>query len=84
MEKCVCTKCKTEKPSDLTNFPPNNRKKNKLDSWCRVCRATYRSEINRGKFRGQLSDDKVRELKEQKNATYVEAMNLRDQRITNI
>ena len=36
-----------------------------LDSWCRKCRASYRSEINRGKFRGQLLDDEVKQLRKQ-------------------
>ena len=61
----VCTKCKEEKPATSEYFPPHNKKKNGFDSWCRACRATYRSEINRGKFRGQLSDDKVKKLKQQ-------------------
>ena len=65
MDVKACTKCKEEKPKDLIHFPPHNKKKDGLDSWCRKCRASYRSEINRGKFRGQLSDDKVRELKKQ-------------------
>jgi hypothetical protein len=65
MKVCLCTKCKVEKPADLTHFPPHNKKKNGLDSWCRVCRAEYRSAINRGKFRGQLTDDEVIELRKQ-------------------
>jgi hypothetical protein len=65
MDTKSCTRCKEEKPKNLTHFPPHNKKKDGLDSWCRVCRATYRSEINRGKFRGQLSDDEVRNLKKQ-------------------
>ena len=67
MDTKPCTRCKEEKPKNLTFFPPHNKKKDGLDSWCRVCRATYRSEINRGKFRGQLSDDEVRILKQQIN-----------------
>lgn len=62
----ICTKCKVNKPRTTEFFPPHNKCKDGLDSWCRVCRATYRSEINRGKFRGQLSDDEVRKLKKQK------------------
>lgn len=62
-----CTRCKEEKPKDIINFPPHNKKLDGLDSWCRKCRAMYRSEINRGKFRGQLSDDEVRNLKKQTN-----------------
>ena len=65
MNSKSCTRCKVIKVADLINFPPHNKKKDGLDSWCRKCRATYRSEICRGKFRGQLSDDKVRELKKQ-------------------
>ncbi len=61
----ICTRCKEEKSRDTISFPPHNKCKDGLDSWCRKCRATYRSEICRGKFRGQLSDDKVRELKKQ-------------------
>jgi hypothetical protein len=60
-----CTKCKEEKPRDSINFPLHNQKLDGLDSWCRKCRASYRSEINRGKFRGQLLDDEVRELRKQ-------------------
>jgi hypothetical protein len=61
----ICTKCKEEKSKDTISFPPHNKCRDGLDSWCRKCRASYRSEINRGKFRGQLSDDEVRKLKKQ-------------------
>ena len=65
MDSKSCTRCKEVKLKNLENFPPHNKKKDGLDSWCRKCRASYRSEINRGKFRGQLSDDEVRKLKKQ-------------------
>ena len=65
MNTKICTRCKENKPKDLVNFPPHNKCKDGLDSWCRKCRASYRSEINRGKFRGQLTDDEVKELKKQ-------------------
>ena len=65
MNTKTCTRCKENKPRDLTNFPPHNKCKDGLDSWCRKCRASYRSEINRGKFRGQLEDYEVKELKKQ-------------------
>ena len=61
----ICTKCKEEKPRDSIHFPLHNKVKDGLDSWCRKCRASYRSEINRGKFRGQLTDEQVKELKKQ-------------------
>lgn len=41
----------------------HNKKRNGLDSWCRTCRATYRSSINRGKFRSTISDEALKELK---------------------
>lgn len=63
MELLKCTKCKKEKPETSEFFPLHNKKKNGLDSWCRKCRALYRNEINRGKFRAVISDEKLKELK---------------------
>ena len=63
MELLTCTKCKTEKPADLQHFPPHNKKKNGLDSWCRECRSSYRSSINRGAFRSVISDAALIDLK---------------------
>jgi hypothetical protein len=59
----TCTKCKQEKPETSEYFPLHNKKRNGLDSWCRVCRATYRNGINRGKFRDVISDEELVELK---------------------
>lgn len=59
----TCTRCKAEKPETREFFPPHNKKLNGLDSWCRVCRATYRNEINRGKFRSVISDEALKEIK---------------------
>lgn len=42
MELLTCTKCGIAKEADTACFPPNNRKKNGLDSWCRACRSDYR------------------------------------------
>lgn len=67
MDSKVCTKCKQNKPKTLEFYPPHNKKRDGLDSWCRKCRASYRSEINRGKFRGQLTDEEVKLLKKQKH-----------------
>lgn len=58
-----CTRCKVEKPATAEFFPLHNKKKNGLDSWCRQCRATYRSEICRGAHRGVISDEALKELK---------------------
>jgi hypothetical protein len=58
-----CTKCGVEKPETSEFFPLHNKKKNGLDSWCRACRPTYRNGINRGAFRGQISDAALIDLK---------------------
>ena len=58
----TCTKCKTIKPTTLEFFPPHNKKKDGLDSWCRKCRATYRSEIRRGAFRNVIDDEKLKHV----------------------
>lgn len=63
MDLLSCTKCKEEKPATPEFFPPHNKKRNGFDSWCRKCRATYRSEINRGYHRGVISDDLLKEIK---------------------
>ena len=56
----TCTKCKVEKPLDSKNFPPHNKTKSGFDSWCRSCRATYRSETRRGNYRQMISDDDLK------------------------
>jgi len=38
----TCTKCKAEYPATLEYFQGNARKVNKLDSWCRECRRSYK------------------------------------------
>ena len=58
-----CTRCKGVKPADTEHFPPHNRTKSGLDSWCRECRSTYRSEICRGRHRGVISDAALKEIK---------------------
>ena len=63
MELLTCTRCKHEKPGNAEFFPPHNKKRNGLDSWCRECRATYRSAINRGQFRAVISDENLVHLK---------------------
>lgn len=62
-----CTKCKIEKPKTLIFFPPHNKKKNGLDSWCRECRNFYRSEIRRGKYRDIISDELLIETQKEAN-----------------
>jgi hypothetical protein len=63
MELLNCTRCKTEKPATAEYFPPHNKKINGFDSWCRTCRATYRNEICRGKFRSDISDEQLKHIK---------------------
>lgn len=59
----TCTRCKVSKPSTKEFFPLHNKKINGLDSWCRACRAMYRSSINRGRFRKVIKDKDLIELK---------------------
>jgi hypothetical protein len=59
----TCTRCKVSKEATLEFFPPHNKKTNGLDSWCRTCRATYRSEICRGKHREFIADADLKDLK---------------------
>ena len=63
MELLTCTRCKSDKPSTSEFFPPHNKKRNGLDSWCRACRATYRNANNRGAFRDVISDEDLAKLK---------------------
>lgn len=64
MELLTCTRCKGEKPGTTEFFPPHNRKRNGLDSWCRECRAEYRNANCRGKFRNVISDELLKEIKQ--------------------
>ena len=63
MEMLVCTRCKEEKPETTEFFPPHNKKRNGLDSWCRSCRATYRNANCRGRFRNVITDEALADIK---------------------
>lgn len=63
MELLTCTRCKEPKPATPEYFPPHNKKVNGLDSWCRACRAAYRNNINRGRFRSVISDEDLIDMK---------------------
>jgi len=63
MELLTCTRCKTGKPATAEFFPPHNKKRNGLDSWCRQCRSSYRNEICRGRFRYDISDEHLKQIK---------------------
>jgi hypothetical protein len=63
MELLTCTRCKEDKLGTTEFFPPHNKKLNGLDSWCRACRASYRNEICRGKFRHDIGDEELKQLK---------------------
>jgi hypothetical protein len=60
----ACTRCKEVKPLSVDFFPPHNRTKSGLDSWCRVCRREYRNANSRGKFRAVISNEALKELKD--------------------
>ena len=64
MELLACTHCKQDKPATAEFFPLHNKKRNGLDSWCRTCRATYRSANCRGRHKAVISDQALVKLKE--------------------
>jgi Recombination endonuclease VII len=57
-----CTRCKEEKPGTPEYFPLHNKKANGLDSWCRSCRKSYRSNIRRGLYRGMIDDEALKDV----------------------
>jgi hypothetical protein len=57
-----CTKCAVEKPLTKEYFPSHNKTKSGFDSWCKECRASYRSETRRGQYRSMISDDKLKDI----------------------
>lgn len=64
----TCTRCVEEKPATPEFFPLHNKKKNGLDSWCRKCRGSYRSEIRRGNYRNSIPDAELKKwLADQKS-----------------
>ena len=54
-----CRTCGEHKPRTLEFFPPHKKTSDGLDSWCRACRASYRSETRRGKYRDMISDEEL-------------------------
>lgn len=61
LSKC-CTKCKVEKPLTKEYFPLHNKTKSGFDSWCKECRASYRSETRRGMYRSMISDESLKDI----------------------
>jgi hypothetical protein len=61
LSKC-CTKCKVEKPLTKEYFPLHNKTKSGFDSWCKECRASYRSETRRGLYRSMISDEALKDI----------------------
>lgn len=61
LSKC-CTKCKVEKPLTKEYFPLHNKTKSGFDSWCKECRASYRSETRRGMYREMISDEALKDI----------------------
>jgi hypothetical protein len=58
----ICTKCKVNKPLSAEYFPLHNKVKSGFDSWCKSCRATYRSETRRGHYRNIISDKALKNI----------------------
>jgi len=62
MQMKVCTHCGELKALTLEDFPPHNKTRDGFDSWCRACRASYRSSIRRGRFRNVMEDARLKSL----------------------
>ena len=60
----ICTKCKVDKPLSAECFPLHNKTKSGFDSWCKACRATYRSETRRGNYRDMISNELLKDIVE--------------------
>jgi len=60
----ICTKCKVDKPLSAECFPLHNKTKSGFDSWCKACRATYKSETRRGNYRDMISDELLKNIVE--------------------
>ena len=58
----ICTKCKVNKPLSVEYFPLHNKTKSGFDSWCKSCRANYRSETRRGHYRNMISDEALKDI----------------------
>jgi hypothetical protein len=60
----ICTKCKVDKLLSAEYFPLHNKTKSGFDSWCKACRAMYRSETRRGTYRSMISDHELKNIVE--------------------
>ena len=58
----TCTKCNIEKPRTDEFFSKHSKTLDQLDSWCKSCRATYKSETRKGIYRSMISDEDLLEL----------------------
>jgi hypothetical protein len=65
----LCTKCNIEKPRTIEFFSKHSKTLDKLDSWCKNCRSTYRNEFRRGLYRDMISDEDLIELLKTKSCT---------------
>ncbi len=44
------------------HFPKHNKTTSGLDSWCKSCRSSYRSETRRGQYRNMISDNQLKDI----------------------
>lgn len=61
-ENKTCSKCNVEKPRNNKFFSSHPKTLDKLDSWCKSCRSTYRNEFRRGLYRSMISDQELVDL----------------------
>jgi hypothetical protein len=61
-ENKACKKCNIERPRTNEYFTAHKKTLDGFDSWCKICRGSYRSEIRRGQYRSMISDENLKEL----------------------
>ena len=64
LTKC-CTRCKEEKPLDNEYFPPHNKTKSGFDSWCRVCRNSYKRGKLEKRYSDMISEEHLKAIREE-------------------
>jgi len=73
-ENKICSRCSEEKPRTSEYFPKHTKTLDKFDSWCKICRASYRSHIRRGQYRSMITDEELIELLKTEECTICGSM----------
>jgi hypothetical protein len=64
LNKC-CTRCKEEKPLTNEHFPPHNKVKSGFDSWCRLCRNSYKRSRLEKRYAEMMPEEELKKIREE-------------------